>query len=185
MGHQISKAFMEVTGASVRWAVVMILLGLLAAILPLATGVAVSVVVAWVVVLSGVAYVASAVADRTAGAFIWRLLIGLVYIAGGSYLAFHAQISLETLTLLIATIFTIESILETVTFFQFRSYAGSVWALFDGVVTLVMAFLILLPWPSSSSWVIGIILGINLMITGFAVLIYSLDARKTREVLSR
>lgn len=184
MGHQISKVFKEVTKAYIRWAVVMILLGLLAAILPLATGVAVSVVVAWVVVLSGVAYVTSAVADRNAGAFIWRLLIGLVYIAGGSYLAFHAQISLETLTLLIATIFTIESILEIVTFFQFRSYAGSVWALFDGVVTLVMAFLILLPWPNSSSWAIGIILGINLMITGFAVLIYSLVARKTLEASS-
>ncbi|MGB8030453.1 MAG: DUF308 domain-containing protein [Terracidiphilus sp.] len=52
-------------------AVVMILLGLLAAILPLATGIAVSVVTAWVVVLSGVVYVASAVADRSAGAFIW------------------------------------------------------------------------------------------------------------------
>ncbi len=184
MGNQISKAFKEVTGASIRWAVVMILLGLLAVVLPLATGIAVSVLVAWVVFLSGLAYVVSAVSDRNAGAFIWRLLIGLVYIAGGSYLAFHPQIALETLTLLVAVIFTIEGILEIVTFFQFRVYAGSVWALFDGLVTLVMAFLILLPWPNSSSWAIGIIVGINLMITGFAVLIYSLDARKTLDVLS-
>jgi len=184
MGNQLSKVFKEVTRASIRWALVMIILGLLAAILPLATGIAVSVVVAWAVVLSGFAYVVSAVADRNAGAFIWRLLIGLVYIAGGSYLAFHAQIALETLTLVIATIFSIESILEIVTFFQFRVYAGSVWALFDGVITLLMAFLILLPWPNSSSWAIGIILGINLMTTGFAVLIYSLAAPKTLEVLN-
>jgi uncharacterized membrane protein HdeD (DUF308 family) len=162
----------------------MILLGLLAAILPLATGISVSVVVAWVVVLSGLAYVASAIADRNAGAFIWRLLIGVVYIAGGSYLAFHAQIALETLALVIAIIFTIECILEVITFFQFRDYAGSVWALFDGLVTLLMAFLILLPGPNISSWTIGIILGINLMITGIAVLIYSLAARKTLDVLS-
>ncbi len=183
MEHQISKVFKEVTGASIGWAIVMILLGVLAVILPLATGIAVSVVVAWVVVLSGFAYVVSAVADRNAGAFIWRLLIGLVYIAGGSYLAFHPQIALEALALLVAVIFTIESLLEIVTFFQFRDYAGSVWALFDGVVTLVLAFLILLPWPNGSS-VIGIILGINLMITGFAVLIYSLAARRTFEALN-
>lgn len=184
MAHQISKAFKEVTGASVSWAVVMILLGLLAVILPLATGIAVSVIVAWVVVLSGIAYVASAVADRNAGAFVWRLLIGLVYIAGGGYLAIYAQMASEALSQVIAIIFTIESILEIVTFFQFRVYAGSVWALFDGAVTLVMAFLILLPWPNSSSWAIGIILGINLMFTGLAVLIYSLAARKALEVLS-
>ncbi len=184
MEHQISKVFKEVTGASIGWAIVMILLGLLAVILPLATGIAIAVVVAWVVVLSGLAYVVSAVADRNAGAFIWRLLIGLVYIAGGSYLALHPQIALETLALLVAVIFTIEGLLEIVTFFRFRVYAGSVWALFDGVVTLVMAFLILLPWPGSSSWAIGIILGINLIVTGLAVLIYSLAARKALEVLS-
>jgi uncharacterized membrane protein HdeD (DUF308 family) len=184
MEHRISKVFKEVTGASIGWAVVMILLGLLAVILPLATRIAVSVIVAWIVLLSGLAYVVSAVADRNAGAFIWRLLIGLVYITGGSYLAFHPQIALETLALLVGVIFTIESILEFVTFFQFRVYAGSVWALFDGLATLLMAFLIVFPWPNSSSWVIGIILGINLMTTGFAVLIYSLAARKTLDLLS-
>ncbi|MGB8030454.1 MAG: hypothetical protein WCF30_12420 [Terracidiphilus sp.] len=60
------------------------------------------------------------------------MLIGLAYIAGGSYLAFHSQIALESLTLFAAIVFAIESILEIVTFFQFRVYAGSVWALFDG-----------------------------------------------------
>lgn len=183
MEHQISKVFKEVTGASIGWAVVMILLGLLAVILPLTTGIALSVIVAWVLVFSGLAYVVSAVGDRNAGAFTWRLLIGLVYIAGGSYLAFHMQIALDALTLFVAVIFTIESILEIVTFFQFRVYAGSVWALFDGAVTLLMAFLILLPWPSRSL-AIGTILGINLIMTGLAVLIYSLAARKAVEALS-
>ena len=98
MHLQISRTFKEVAGASIGWAVVMIVLGLLAVILPVATGIAVSVIVAWVVALSGLAYVVSAVADRNAGAFIWRLLIGLIYIGGGGYLLFHPQIALEALT---------------------------------------------------------------------------------------
>ena len=180
-GHPISKVFKVIAGESIGWSVVMIVLGLLAGILPLTTGIAISAVVAWIMVLTGLTYVVSAVADRRAGAFVWRLWIGLVYIVGGCCLAFHSQIALDTLGLAIATIFVIESILEIVAFFQFRSYAGSVWALFDSVVTLLMAFLIVFPWPKSSSWVIGIILGINLMITGLAVLIYSLATRKTIE----
>ena len=57
MGNTKS-VFKEVTGASIGWAVVMILLGLLAVILPLATGIAVSVLVSWLIVFAGLAYLA-------------------------------------------------------------------------------------------------------------------------------
>lgn len=176
--------FKEVTGASIGWAIVMILLGLLAVILPLATGIAVSVVVSWLIVIAGVAYLASAFAGRNAGAFIWRMLIGLAYIAGGGYLAFHPQLALASFTVVMAVIFVMEGVLELVTFFQFRSYSGSGWVLFDAIFTLLLAFLIMGPWPSSSTWAIGTILGINLIFSGFSVLMYSLAARRTLEVLS-
>ena len=184
MPHPSASVFREVTGSSIGWAVVMIFLGFMAILLSLVTGIDISVVIAWVIFLSGLAYAASAFSHRIAGAFLWRLLIGVVYIAGGGYLVFHPQFGLEALPLFVAVIFAIESILEVVTFFQFRLYAGSVWALFDGVITLMMAFLILLPWPNSSS-AIGAIVGINLIVTGIAVLMYSLAARKSLEALSR
>jgi len=180
----VKGVFKEVTGASIGWAVVMILLGLLAVILPLATGIAVSVVVSWLIVFAGLAYLASAFASRSAGAFIWRMLIGLVYVAGGGYLAFHPQLALASFTIVMAVIFVMEGVLELVTFFQFRVYSGSGWVLFDAIVTLLLAFLIMNPWPSSTTWAIGTILGINLIFSGFSVLMYSLAARRTLEALS-
>jgi uncharacterized membrane protein HdeD (DUF308 family) len=183
MGNNKS-AFKEVTGASIGWAVVMILLGLAAVFLPLASGIAVSIVVSWLIVFAGVAYLASAFAGRNAGAFIWRVLIGLVYVAGGGYLAFHPALALESLTVVMAAIFAVEGVLEIVTFFQSRAYSGSGWVLFDGMVTLLLAYLIVRPWPSSSAWAIGTILGINLISSGFSVLMYSLAARRTLEALS-
>jgi uncharacterized membrane protein HdeD (DUF308 family) len=68
-------------------------------------------------------------------------------------------------------------------FFQFRTFTGSGWVLFDAIVTLLLAFIIMRPWPSSSSWAIGIILGIDLILSGSIVLVYSLAARKTLEAL--
>jgi uncharacterized membrane protein HdeD (DUF308 family) len=180
----IKGAFKEVTGASIGWAVVMILLGILAVVLPLSTGIAVSVVVSWLIVFGGLAYLASAFAGRTAGAFIWRMLIGIVYVFGGGYLAFHPNLALETLTGVVGLIFAIEGVLELITFFQFRSYSGSGWVLFDSVITLALAYTIVRPWPSSSSWAIGTILGINLIVSGFTVLMYSLAARRSVEALS-
>ena len=69
-------ALKEVTGATIGWAVVLILLGIVAVVLPLAAGVAVSVVVSWLIVFGGLAYLASAFASRSVGAFIWRMLRG-------------------------------------------------------------------------------------------------------------
>ena len=114
---------------------------------------------------------------------VWRLPIGLLYMAGGGY--WHSiREWLRGAGLLIASIFSFESILEFVTFFQIRPYAGSVWALFDAIFTLLMAYVLVLPWPGYSYWTVGIILGINLVITGSSVLIYSLAMRKTVEKLS-
>jgi uncharacterized membrane protein HdeD (DUF308 family) len=183
MGHSTTNVFKEMTGISIGWSVVMILLGILAIVLPLATGTAISVLVAWIIVLSGIVCVASAFAGRNVRAFIWRMLIGLVYIAGGAWLAFHTQIALESLTILLAVIFLVEGVLEIARYVQFRAFAGSGWVLFDGIVTLLLAGVIMVPWPSSSAWAIGIILGINLIFTGFTLLMYSLTARRTLEAL--
>ena len=179
----VKNAIKKVTGASIGWAVVMIVLGLLAVILPYATGIAISVVVAWLVVLSGVAYVAFAFSSLSAGSFIWRMLIGVIYILGGGYLAFHPGIALASLTVVLAVMFVLESVLEMTSFFMFRPLPGTGWLLFDALATLLLAGLILYPWPASSFWAIGIILGVNLVFSGVTVMMYALAARQAIKVL--
>jgi uncharacterized membrane protein HdeD (DUF308 family) len=111
-------------------------------------------------------------------------MIGVVYILGSGYLALHPGIALESLTIVLAVIFVLEGLLELTTFFLFRGYPGSGRVLLHALVTLLLAYLIVLPWPSSSAWAIGIILGINLIFGGVAVLMYSLVVRRTLEVLN-
>lgn len=178
-----TNIFQRVAGRSIGWSVVMIVLGCLALLLPFATGIGVSIAVGWIIVFSGFAYVASAFAARGAGSFLWRLLIGGVYICGGLYLAFHPGLALESLTLAMAVMFFFEGVLEIVVFFQFRTLPGSGWILFDGLVTLLLAYMIWRPWPSSSVWAIGTILGINLIVSGFTRLMYSVAARNTLEAI--
>jgi uncharacterized membrane protein HdeD (DUF308 family) len=78
-----------------------------------------------------------------------------------------------------ALMFFFEGVLETVLFFQFRTLPGSGWVLFDGLVSLFLAYLIWRPWPGSSIWAIGTILGINLITSGLTRLMYSVPARRT------
>jgi uncharacterized membrane protein HdeD (DUF308 family) len=177
-GQSITQEFKEATGASIGWAVVMMVLGFAAAFLPFSAGIGVSILVSWIIVFSGFTYVAYAFAAQGAGAFLWRMLIGIAYVFGGGYLAFHPGLALESLTLVVATIFFVESVLEIVVFFQSRALPGSGWILVDGVITLLLAYLIGRPWPSSSTWAIGTLLGINLIVSGSTRLMYSIAARK-------
>jgi len=183
-GSSIVDVLKETTGMSIGWAIVMLILGVFAIVMPFSTGIAVSVLVGWIIVFSGFAYVAYAFAAQGAGTFIWRLLVGIVYVCGGGYLAFHPGIALESLTLVVAAIFLIEGVTEVVVFFQVRSLPGSGWILFDALITLALAYVIFRPWPSSSSWAIGTLLGINLIVSGVTRLMYSVTARKTLKAIA-
>lgn len=183
-GQSTSGVFKEAAGMSIGWSIAMIVLGFVAVLMPFATGIGVSIFVGWIMVFSGFAYLAYAFAAQGAGSFLWRMIVGIVYVVGGGYLAFHPGIALESLTLLVAAIFFIEGVTEMVVFFQFRPLPGSGWILFDGIVTLILAYLIWRHWPSSSAWAIGTLLGANLIVSGFTRLMYSVEARKTLKAVA-
>jgi uncharacterized membrane protein HdeD (DUF308 family) len=177
-GQSTTDVLKGVTGMSIGLAVLMIVLGFLAVALPLATGIGVAILVSWIVVFGGFTYVAYAFAAKGAGAFLWRMLIGIVYVIGGFYLVFHPGLALESLTLVLAAILVAEGVLQMVVFFKFRSLPGSGWVLFDGIMTLLLGFLIGYPWPLSSAWAIGTLVGINLLVSGFTRLMYSIAVRR-------
>lgn len=172
------NVFKEATGISIGLAVVQIVLGLLAVGVPFASGIGISILIAWVIVFSGFAYIAYAFAAQGAGSFVWRMLIGIVYIIGGGYLAFHPGLALASFTLVLAMILLFEGIMEILVFFQVRSLNGSGWILFDGIVTLFLSYLVWRPWPFSSAWAIGTLVGINLIVSGITWLMLSAAARR-------
>ncbi len=181
--ESITDVFKEVTGLSMGSGIVMILLGVLAIFWPYKAGIAVSIVLGWIIVVAGLAYVAYAFAARGAGSFIWRLLLGLVYVAGGGYLALHSQLALQSLTLVVAIIFFIGGVFGIVVYFQLRSLPRSGWILFEAILSLALAYVIARPWPASSTWVVGLLVGINFVVSGFTRFMYSVQARKALKAI--
>ena len=174
----VAGAFKRVAGLSIGFSVLMILLGSFAVALPLATGIGVAMLVAWTIIFGGFVHLAYAFAAENAGAFFWRLLIGIAYVVGGFYLAIHPTLSLVSLTLVLAGIFFAEGVLRIIFFFQTRPLPGAGWVLFDGIMTLVLGVLVMRNWPDSSQWAIGTIVGVNLIVSGFTRLMFSVMARK-------
>jgi uncharacterized membrane protein HdeD (DUF308 family) len=164
-------------GWSIGLSVLMILAGILAIASPLAAGIAVNLLVAWLLVFSGGVHLVFAWHTRTAGGFLWELLLGVVYISIGVYLLVHPVAGLESLTIALAIYLFLEAILEFVLGFILRPHRGSGWLLFDGIVTLVLAVMIWRAWPSSSAWIIGTLVGISMLFSGICRLSFSLAAR--------
>ena len=50
--------------------------------------------------------------------------------------------------------------------FQLRPLPGWGWWLFDGIVTLLLAFLIFSGWPHDSVRIVALLVGISLIISG-------------------
>ena len=173
------------TGLSIALALLMVVAGFLAIAQPFAAGIGVSIFVGWLVIFGGVFYIGYAFTAQGAGSVLWRLLIGLVYIFGGGYLLANPGIALESLTLVVAIVLIAEGVLRTVAYFQVRSVPGSGWVLFDGITTLVLGVVIAYPWPNSSTWAVGTLVGVNLLISGFTRLMYSMAARKIVNATAR
>ncbi len=174
----VAGAFKQAAGLSTGLAVLMIVLGVLSIAVPQATGIGVAIFVAYITIFGGLAHLAYAFAAERAGTFFWRLLIGIVYVVGGFYLALNPDLSLVSLTPVLAAIFFAEGLLRIVFFFQARSLPGAGWILFDGVMSVLLGFLIMRNWPGSSSWAIGTIVGVNLCVSGVTRLMFSVAARR-------
>ncbi len=168
---------------SVGWAIalsiLLILAGILAIVVPLAAGIGVAVVIAWLLVLGGVAHLAIAWHIRSTGGLIWQVLLGLLYLALAVYLLLWPVAGLASLTLLLAGYLSVKGTLVLILAFRIRHLPGSSWLFFDGIISLILGAMIGLSWPSSSEWAIGTLIGISMFFAGITRLPMAMAARRT------
>jgi uncharacterized membrane protein HdeD (DUF308 family) len=169
---------------SILWGVSLIILGMLAVGSPFIAAVAVNVVIAWLIVFAGAVHLTVAFHTREAGSLIWRLLVGLAYVFFGVYLLARPALGVASLTLVLATLFLVEGVLNIILFFRIRSLQGSSWVLIDGIITLLLGLMIYTQWPSSSLWAIGTLVGVSMIISGVTRVMLSLAVRKATDTVS-
>jgi uncharacterized membrane protein HdeD (DUF308 family) len=181
MNQSLSPAATQVATVaswSIFVAILVILCGLLAIIVPILGGIAVTLLIGWVVTMVGVLHLFYAFGGRNTRTRLWELLLGLVYLIAGIYILFHPVLGLTTLTLLLATYLLVKGVLEIVQYFQTHPRRGVTWLVLDGIVNVVLALLIWSQWPFSSLWVIGTLIGISILFSGISRLMLSLELRR-------
>ncbi len=159
--------------------VVLLILGLAAIILPQVASVAVEILIGWLLLMSGIVGLWSSFATRHAPGFGWSLLSALAGIVAGIILLVWPLSGVVTLTLVLSAFLCVEGVVSIFYALDHRRELSGRWGmlLFSGVVDLVLAALILAGLPASAGWAIGVLVGINLLMGGVALIAMASHAR--------
>lgn len=163
---------------SIAISILLIVVGFIALIHPGISGLGMTLFVGWLLIISGIFHLIYAWKVHTAGRIIWEILVGIVYVVAGFYLIRHPVQGLVTLTLVLAFYLFFEGIFELILAFQLRPIPGWGWTLFDGIITIILGFMIWRTWPYSTVWAIGTLVGISMLFSGFSRLMLSMAAKR-------
>lgn len=150
------------------------ILGLLAIALPNVATLATGILVGWLLLAGGAfGLVAVFSAGREASGFWWNLFTSIIYLLAGLALLFRPVAGILTLTILLAAYLLAGGIAKMVMAFGYKREIPKawVWVLFSGLVDLVLAFIIMSGFPGTATWVIGLMVGINLLMMGASLII--------------
>lgn len=174
-GTQSGKAFSATIAEHRGWfialGIVLLILGGLAITFPLLTTIATKVLIGWLFLFGGLAHLIHAFSRRTWGAVVFEALEGLLYLGAGVWLAFFPIAGILTLTLFVAIFVIIQGVMEIAIGLKVRPAAGWGWILFSGVIALIVGAMIISGLPSTAAWTIGVLVGVKLMMEGWAYLI--------------
>jgi uncharacterized membrane protein HdeD (DUF308 family) len=176
--NTLDSGLQRASRVSLVLSIVLIFFGVLAITLPMATSIGVVIVIGWLVMFDGFAQLIHAFKSKGIGHIAWKLLVAVLYLAAGFYLIARPALGAAGLTLVLGIFLFAEGVADVVAYVSTRKTGSSSWMLFDGVVTLILGFMIWNRWPISSLWVIGTLVGVSMIMTGTTRLMMTLAVRK-------
>ncbi len=177
IGEWMKKAHKK-AGWLVALGVLQIVLGVLVLVTPLAGGLAVTMMIGFAMVLGGVARLIASFAADSFGSGALAFLWGLLLATGGFYMFTNPGLGLAGLTLMLSMMFFVSGLTESVVAFQVKPDDGWGWMLTGGIVSVILAIMVWRQFPVSGVWLIGTVVAVHLLMSGFTTLMIGTGARK-------
>jgi uncharacterized membrane protein HdeD (DUF308 family) len=176
--EEISSEVKSRSGWSIFLGVVLVGLGILLLIYPLAAATITTIVLGCILLMVGVIDIVLALRSHTAGSFVLRLLLGIGYGLAGILMVMFPLWGVAVLTMVVGTMLLFEAAMSSILAFQIRPAAGWGWLLFDAGITLFLGLLILAHWPASAIWAIGTLVGAAVLMRGITRIALSIGLRR-------
>jgi uncharacterized membrane protein HdeD (DUF308 family) len=159
--------------------IVLSILGVAAIAVPQIATLAFTLVIGWLFLISGIVGLITTFWMRNAPGFLWSLVSAVVAIGAGVVLLLWPISGSLSLTFVLIAFFIVEGVVTIMYAIEHRNQQSSRWGwmLTSGVVDLILAGLIFAQLPSSAFWALGLLVGINLVFGGSAMIGMALAAR--------
>ena len=159
----------------------LLILGILAIVVPPIATVAVEVIVGWLLLLSGVVGLAASIRMRHAPGFVWSVVSAIVGVVAGVLLLRWPLSGTLSLTLILTAFLVIEGVTSILFALEHKRELSGRWAmmLMSGIVDLALAGIIFAGLPGAAAWAIGLLIGVNLVFGGSALIAMALHARNS------
>src|SRR6516225_1801816 len=177
--NRLSQAVREHWKLFLIEGIILVILGILAILVPPLATIAVTILIGWLFLISGVAGLITTFGARHAPGFWWSLLSALLGIAAGLVLLVWPLSGAISLTLLLIVFFIIEGVLSIMYAVEHkRELTGQWgWMLVSGIIDLILAAMIWGGLPSTAAWALGLLVGINMLFGGSAMIAMAMHAR--------
>ena len=157
--------------------ILLIAAGMLAIIYPVISSAAVVVLLGWLLIISGVVQGFSLIGAGQVRHF-WLQLISVAVLIGFLFLRDPAQ-GMATITLLLIVFFMIEGISKVVFALTIRPFPNWGWVLASGLVGIVLALILWANLPVTALWLVGVLLGLQLISVGAAIAYLAWQVRQS------
>ena len=166
--------------------IVLVILGVLAIVVPPLATIAITIFLGWLFLISGIAGLITTFGARHAPGFWWSLLSAMLGIAAGLVLLAWPVSGAVSLTLLLIVFFLIEGVLSIMYALEHkRELTGQWgWMLFSGIIDLVLAAMIFAGLPGTAAWALGLLVGINMLFGGSAMIAMAMHARSSTDAVA-
>ena len=161
--------------------IVLLILGALAVLVPPVATLAITILFGWLFLISGIVGLITTFWMRSAPGFWWSLISAALGIVVGLLLLTRPVGGALSLTLLLIAFFIVEGAVSIMFALDHKRELSGQWGwmLLSGIIDLALAMMILAGLPSTAAWALGLLVGINMIFGGAAMIAMALHARKS------
>jgi len=159
--------------------IALVILGLLALMTPTIASFAATVFFGWILLLSGIVGLVTTFRARQAPGFGWSLLSALVGIVAGALLLGWPLQGTFSLTAVLIAFLLVEGGVTIMYALEHRSALSGRWSwmLASGILDVLLGVLLFAGLPGTALWALGLLVGLNMLFGGWALILIALHAR--------
>jgi uncharacterized membrane protein HdeD (DUF308 family) len=178
-GREVASAIHAHWGLFLFEGIMLVVLGAVAIIVPVVATLAFTLVIGWLFLISGGVGLVTTFWMRNAPGFWWALLSAIIALAAGIVLILWPINGTLSLTLVLIAFFVVEGIATLMYAIEHRNQLSGRWGwmLASGIVDLILAGIIFAGLPGTATWALGLLVGINMLFGGTAMIGMALAAR--------